>query len=123
MDFQINELFGVDFGPGIRLLDFGDIPDSGGTMTFDLSKDHRPRSKVKGAIIIKQNTMLCNLVILLPKYKLYYRCKSQYVGNELLGGGLCSLSAFLGCNALKTMNWDPFFYYYEYKIRTLQPLV
>lgn len=43
----MNELFGVDFGPGIRLLDFGDVPDSGGTMTFDFSKiidqDQRPR--------------------------------------------------------------------------------
>lgn len=30
------------------VLDFGDVLDSGGTLTFDFSKDHRQRSMERG---------------------------------------------------------------------------
>lgn len=41
-----------------------DVLDSGGTLTFDFSKDYRPRSMEMG-FDHKASTMLCNLVLLL----------------------------------------------------------
>lgn len=62
----------VDNGPGNRWLRFGGVPDSGGTLTFDL------RSQL--ALIISMGN---------------YRWNSQFDGGGADGGSLCCPDAFL----------------------------
>lgn len=66
----------VDNGPWNRLIHFGVVAESDGTLTFDLPKiiglDQRPRGF--------ESYLLCYVTLYYCLYVLCYRCRSQYVG-------------------------------------------